>query len=171
MNIPAIMPYPPLFDINKAKQILGKLCYFVEPYALDGVTTVAYLSNGAYRMKIGKFDGSIIDPSRIKKASLESDILAVIMPKILGIIKHARIIQAQFYFSKTTLVDVRISLNKFVGPGMLRDLFEKAIGTQKVIKISLASESEMKGVSAVLKPSAFKTMVVGDDIFPLYCKI
>ena len=64
-----------------------------------------------------------------------------------------------------------LSLHKIRRPGMLRDLFEKAIGTQKVIKISLASESEMKGVSAVLKPSAFKIMVVGDDIFPLYCKI
>jgi hypothetical protein len=98
-----------------------------------------------------------------------ADILAIAVPKLALIMRYARIQQAEFYFSGELLVDVRLTADKFAGPGMVKDLFGKVVRTQEVMKIAAANERDMT-VPAILKPSVFKTMVVGEDVIPLYCR-
>lgn len=172
---PTILPYVPLLELKDVKPILGRLCYFIEPYKLEGVAVVIYLSKGLFHVKASKWSGMTVsadlDVTKIKKGTLEADILARWIPHIIKIMKYAKIIQAEYYFSGMMLVDVRLSVDKFIGPGMLRDLFAKTISTQKILKVAAATEEEMKGITAILKPSVYKTIVAGDDMVPLYCKI
>lgn len=81
--------------------------------------------------------------------------------KLLNIMVAAGITNAQFYFSKCgKLVDmIDISNNKFVGPGMLRDIFGKIFEIQECIKICVFNDDELCNISGcILKPSKFKTI-------------
>ena len=79
-----------------------------------------------------------------------------------------KIEQAQFYFAiedELTLVDMQLSLNKFAGPGMIKDIFGKIMKTQEIIKTEIidnrAIEFINKGTGSyegnlVIKPSRFR---------------
>ena len=174
--IPEILPYPQLLPAEKAKLLEGKLCYFIEPYPLEGIAAVVFLSKGLFHIKASRWSGTTIsaalDLTKIKKGTPEAEIFAKFMPKIIGIMKYTKIIQAEFYFSQgKTLVDIRLSANKFMGPGMLRDIFGKVLETQKVIKTAPVSDEELKGATAILKPSAYKTIMADEGPVPFYCKL
>jgi len=170
-TIPALLSYPRIKNINNIKSIRDHVCYFIKPYSFDGIAVVIFKSGDGYSIKLGKFDGSEIKPNKINKGSIESEIMTKHVPRIIAIMKHARFDQAEYYFSDGKLVDVRMSLNKFMSPGMLKDMFARVIPTQDVIKIAQASEEEIKNQKAILKPSTFKTIIEGDDILPVYCTL
>ena len=78
------------------------------------------------------------------------------------------------------LVDLRSSLNKFYGPGMIKDLFSKVYPTQEVVKIIALDENVLEAIkrgegsykgNLILKCSKFKTVVRGNDLLPLYARI
>jgi hypothetical protein len=169
--IPTLLPYlKKFFGPAEMKLLAGKACYYIEPYPLEGTSVIIYLASGAFNIRIGKFDGSILNVKTLKD-QFDRDLLAKHVPKLIKLMKFSKIFQAQYFFSERRLVDVQVSLNKFIGPGMLKDLFGKILETQKIIKIAPATEEDMKGVTAVIKPSSFKTMMVEDGPVPLYCKI
>jgi len=90
---------------------------------------------------------------------------------VLGaLMEKARIPQAQFYFSGDKLVDIRTHLNKFVGPGMLRDLCGKVLPTQDIVDIQPLSKDVLAGINrcVILKHSSFKVIVRGNQMIPMY---
>lgn len=84
----------------------------------------------------------------------------------------AKIAQAQFYFSGYTLVDIRTSVNQFVGPGMIKDLCENIMQTQEVISIGSLNEEFLAGLREynyiILKHSSFKIIIRENEAIPLY---
>ena len=165
---PAILPYPQIKKFAEVPSIKGLMCHFIKPYVMSGVSVVIYESGK--KLKIGDFNGTTTKLSAIGKGSPAYGLLAGSIPKIARIMGHARIIQAEYYFSDGKLVDVQLSINKFLSPGMIKDLFGKVIDIQETIKIAQANDKEIKGINAILKPLTFKT-TSGSDMTPLYCMI
>src|SRR5262249_45335843 len=62
------------------------------------------------------------------------------LPLFLKVMQLIRLEQAQFFLAldevgALTLVDIQVALDKFVGPGLLRDVFGKVYRTQEVLKV------------------------------------
>ena len=137
---------------------------------MEGIAIVIFTTAGKFFVKAGTFGGKLLDVAKLKKGSTESIIFATIVPKIIPIMRYVRIPQAEYYFSDGKLVDVRLSESKFIGPGMLKDIFNKMVPTQEILKIAQVTDTEIVGASAILKPSTYKVMEVEDKVAPLYCK-
>jgi hypothetical protein len=89
------------------------------------------------------------------------------------LLKAANIPNSLLYFSrigdKMHVVDAMISANKFVGPGMLRDLFGKIMPTQSVVSIDVMNDDNIKKYAGkFIKPSAFKYYLEDNNPRPLY---
>lgn len=83
----------------------------------------------------------------------------------------ARIPDALFYFSSSgcKLVDVMISANKFLGPGMLNDLFGNVVPIQDVIThVVLDDDNIKKYNNKFIKPSRFRYLTENGIIRPQY---
>jgi hypothetical protein len=166
------LPYPAIQHFNDVPAIKDVLCYFIKPYAMSGLSVVVVRGQDGFSIRISDFQGKIINPDIQPRSNAITTILTRYIPPITAVMKHARIVQAQYYFGGgDCLIDMRVSANKFVGPGMLRDLFGKLMPTQETIKIARASHAETANLKAILKPSAYKTIVRGNDVGPMYCSI
>lgn len=129
-------------------------------------------------MRIGDWDGKVINPMESEAAT---SFVKKYSPHFISLMSSAKIPQAVFYLSVNgpdiRLVDIRMSLNKFSGPGMVRDLFAKIVDTQEVIKVdnltpeALTAIKENSGSYAgdlIIKPSAFKTIERPKVMYPMY---
>jgi hypothetical protein len=155
--IPTPLPYPIFSTITELHD--KALVYVVKKYEMSGISIIASRVSEGFMIRVADWVGNLIDPT-------PSDDIN----KILLIIKHARIAQSQWYFSGGKLVDIRKSIDSFVGPGMLRDLCGKVFDTQEVIEIgefgSIKTKSELKG--SIIKPARFRTIAKDDELIPLY---
>jgi hypothetical protein len=92
--------------------------------------------------------------------------------KLANLMKSAKIREACYYFSdfnKPVLVDVMISANKFLGPGMVRDIYAKIIPTQEIIEVvMLSTDNFSKFNGKFIKPSRFKYVMEDKEFRPLY---
>ena len=92
--------------------------------------------------------------------------------------------QAIYYCALDTgipvLVDIRMSLNKFLGPGMIRDVFGKTFDTQQILKIDVMSEQLLEQIGngsgsfssgTIIKPSRARFIEIDGKPVPLYIGI
>jgi predicted AlkP superfamily phosphohydrolase/phosphomutase len=136
------------------------------------------------------FNGNRVDPvnSRGPQARMGKEFLEKHNQKFLSLMAAAKIPQGLFYIvkqkRKLRLVDMRTSLNKMAGPGMIRDLFSKVIDTQEVIKVVTLTPDIITAIKngkgsytgdLILKTSAFKTITRGTKpnqrMYPVYAKV
>ncbi len=75
------------------------------------------------------------------------------------------------------LVDIRLSLDKFSGPGMVRDLFSKVIPTQEVMKVEILDDQSLEAIKngvgnysgdLIIKASTFSTIIRDQELIPSY---
>ena len=72
---------------------------------------------------------------------------------------------------------MRISANKFAGPGYINDFFGKQMDTQDIIQpgVILTEENLLslreKEKEFILKPSRFKFTMEGDEVLPMYGRV
>ena len=104
------------------------------------------------------------------------------MPKLANILSTININQAQFFFSNKDgymLVDMQVSVNKLVGPGMIRDLFSKIVPTQEVIKVEPIDDRAIAALldgngsyagNVIIKPSKFRLIEQNGIYSPLYLR-
>ena len=129
-------------------------------------------------IRIGDWDAKVINPMQSEAATT---FVKKFSPHFISLMSSANIPQAVYYISvdgaDMRLVDIRTSLNKFAGPGMVRDLFAKIIDTQEVIKIDNLTPEAMTAIKnnegsyvgdLIIKPSAFKTMDRNRTMYPMY---
>lgn len=166
-NIPSIVPYPAIMPLDDVPEIKGRMVYVIKWYENTGVSLLIYFNNGKAGVRIGDFDGNIIEqPSAASSMQY--------CQKLMEIMAVSRIKQAQFYFSNdTTLVDIRTSIDKMASPGMLKDLCSKIMPTQQIIKLAKADDELFKSIESehvILKPSSFKIIIRSDAIVPLYAE-
>ena len=179
---PTLLPLPRPIPVDEFPGIAGMFCYIIKHYGYTGVSLLISRSNGDICIRIGDWNGNVIDIN--KATSNEIECLTVRAPIALRVMQHIGLQQAIFYFADTldglVLSDVRLSLNKFAGPGMLNDIFGKVFKTQDVLSIEKLSEPIVGSLMAgtgdydcdiILKPSRFRCASVGDDPVPLYVEI
>lgn len=166
-KLPSILPYPSISPISEQPTVVNQFCYVIEAYE-PGLAIVVKLDQGHVGVAIGDWLGNSIGPG--DKAT---DVMptAHALANIMGAIG---IDQAQFFIAGDgTLVDVQVSLNRFIGPGMLRDIFAKVVDTQHVDEVTVLSQDKLNALKAtgkhfVFKPSKFKT---DSESRPLYARI
>jgi hypothetical protein len=184
-TLPAILAYPEIQKFDLLPEIIDQFVYVIKSYPNKGLTILIYRKDEYVYFKFGDFAGKIANPTNNKHIKLFMEKYSA---KFVGLMTTARIPQAIYYVvienDAMRLVDVRVSLNKFAGPGMLRDLYGKIIDTQEVLKtIQLNSETIeaiKKGTGTykgglILKTSVFKTVTRGNTpklmMYPMYAKV
>jgi hypothetical protein len=166
-DIPTIVPYPDILDVEEVPELKDRLVYMIEGYELNGISVVMFYKDGKIGVRCGDFQGNLENPAHV----LDSNI-AKHLPNLTNLLVKARIPQAQFYFSNDVLVDIRTSLNNMVSPGMLKDLCSNIVPTQNIIDLKPfdddLKEELHKYDYVILKHSSFKVIVREDVGLPLY---
>lgn len=187
-KLPEILAYPKILKLHEVPEINGQFVYVIRKYPENGLAIVIYrdLNKGEVYLSIGDFDGNPINLTNedhpLQWAAV--DFATNDSSKFVAMMKTAKIIQMILYVSvdgdQLRLVDLRSSLDKFYGPGMVRDLFGKIYPTQEEIKTTTLDENTLKAIKngegsykgdLILKCSKFKTITRNKDMLPLYAKI
>lgn len=179
-NLPTLLSYPTILDITNCPEIHGQFVYGIRAYSEYGIAILIYRHDEKVVIKIGDFNGNVIQQGH-EYYSKTNYFMEKYANKFVALMSHIGLKQAIFYLSDgDRLVDVRLSLNKFVGPGMIKDVFEKLIETQEIIKIFKFDDivnkkaEKHEGIFSkpiFLKTSYFKTLQREKNLYPLYAKI
>lgn len=168
-QLPDFVDYPELFNVKEYSSLFNNLyAYIINPYTVDS----------GYSLYIGFRDDNIF----IRLADLNSNKLSLsdgsntkilkYVDKLYNVMKVARIREACYYFSNVNnpiLVDVMISANKFMGPGMIKDVFSKIMPTQEIVELSMVSVDNFSNFTGkIIKPSRFKYVIEDGRFRPLY---
>lgn len=172
-SIPKVLPYPQLLSLDVAPSIKDTFCYVIKHYGVDGLSVLIYRrpDDDQTVVLFGDWYGNNIDiqtkkPDKLTNAA--NDFVSKDVQTFINLMHSIGILQAQFFLSlddEPTLVDMQLSLNKFAGPGMIRDLFGKIYRTQEVRKTEIIDDRAMQAIEAgtgsydgdiILKPSSFK---------------
>lgn len=185
VKVPTLLSYPEVLKFGDIPELKNEFVYVIEAYPLNGLSVVAHRVQTDEGMQInwrlGDWDGNEINPiGKSPNAHWANKFLGEYSPKILQIMQLIQLYHAQFYFSivdnDLCLVDIRLSLNKFTGPGMVKDIFGKAISVQKeVCKPMLLTpdewqkmKDEKRSKPVIIKPSVFKTIMRNKALMPMY---
>lgn len=187
-KVPESLAYPNVLDLNKVPEIKGQFVYVIKGYPEDGlaITIARDIQNGEVFLSINDFDGKPIDLTDenhpYQWAAL--DFAQQDSSKFVSIMRSANIQKVILYVAvdgnELKLVDLRASLNKFYGPGMIRDLFGKIYPTQEVVKTIALDDQVLDAIKRgegsyegdlILKCSKFKTIVRGKEMLPLYARV
>ena len=172
-DVPDIVDYPDILSTSEYSSIFNNVYgYVIEPYALEGYSVYCGLKDGNFIIRAADFKSKDIDlssmPDGLKKILINGDKFGMMM-------KISKIQEFLLYFSGKNdpiLVDIMLSANKFVGPGLLRDLFGKVVNTQKIIEITTFNDEMVnKNKGKYFKPSSFKFINKDNIIMPVYGKI
>lgn len=179
---PTLLPYPKLINITEYDGIDEMFCYIVKHYGYNGVTCLIHRENGDVAIKIGDWTGRPWEPNA--DLTVAAKFLEEYVAKLVTLMQAINLPMAQYYVvvheGRFVLVDVQLSLNKFAGPGMLRDVFQSTIETQEIIAIEMITPELKQSIrdgkdryagDLVLKPSRFRPVVVNGEPVPLYIEV
>lgn len=184
-NVPQVLKYPRFIDNTKLDHVKNLLCYIIADYGTEGISLLLTRKPDKDELIVlcGDWNGNNIDiQSDDKRIAVINELLAQELPKLANILKMIKVDQAQFFFSIKDgykLVDMQVSANKLVGPGMIRDLFAKIIPTQEVIKVEPIDDRAYEAIIAgtgsysgnlVIKPSKFRMIEQNGLYSPLYLR-
>ena len=153
-EVPSLLPYPKIYTLAECPEIVGQFCYIIKPYS-PGITVIIKLDGEQSGTAFGDWNGTPLnDTSRINEFLSKYNI------PIMRLFRHINISQAGLFIAEDSrLVDMQLSLNKFVGPGMLRDLFSKIMPIQDIIEIATIDKAKISSLNdVILKPSRFRLM-------------
>jgi hypothetical protein len=185
INIPSSLPYPMVLPFSEVPELKNRFCYIIKAYPLTGISLTILRDNGMVMIRFADFLGNELDiENPIYKSASYMAMLMQNVNRIITTMKYIGIPKAMFYFSidkdNPRLIDMRLGINKFCGPGYLNDFFGKqGVLTQEVVgspmvldennvKLLLSGSGEYVDRNFILKSSAFKTIIRGDNIVPLY---
>lgn len=161
-KLPKVLPYPKFFGIEHLDNVKNVLCYVIEDYGIKGMSILITRNPKEDKsiLLLGDWDGNVVDP-KVMPESYNS-LVSTHMQNIITTMRLINIEQAQYFFDdKSRLVDVQVGINKFLGPGMLRDIFGRMFDTQeisciKVIDDDYISALKSTGQHKIIKPSRFR---------------
>lgn len=160
----------------------------MQHYGDDGLTLLIYKDKKSSQIIVqcGDWDGNNIDlTDGSNKADLAKSLLNKNLENLLGIMRYAKIDQAQIYFAirndQFVIVDIQTAINKFSGPGMIRDIFSKIGMTPQILKIEPLDERAINAIrdgtgsytgDLIIKPSRFRVYEDGSNNYrPLYLEV
>jgi len=188
IELPDFLPYPDVLPLSKLPEINGKLVYIIDQYE-DCIAVNVLIQEENICIRFGNWDGDPIDIQQGSNLSKEAhQFIGQYLDQTVRLFRTIGLNQALLYIGmlngEMQLVDVRLSLDKFSGPGMIRDLFSKVIPTQNVRKIVNADDEALEAMNAgkgsysgdiIIKSSAFETVErqtpKGKSLYPLYASI
>lgn len=190
-QLPKILPYTKLLALNETPNIKGVFCYVIKHYGSEGLSTLIYRqpNEDGVTILFGDWLGNSIDiqtnnPTRLTDAA--NNFVSQHVVKFVNLMHSVNILQTQLFFGidddGLILVDMQLSLNKFAGPGMVRDLFGNLHRTQEVVKMEIIDDRALEAIERgtgsyngdlILKPSSFKMHhnPKADTYQPLYVEV
>lgn len=179
----SILPYPKIYPLDKnSGSLMGgsttlskKLVYAIEPYNEDGLSVLIFAEGDKIGCKFGTWNGEEINI--MKKHSLSKyidDLYKNNLERLMGLLKLIGVEMMQLYFSiskEIKLVDVRTYINKFLSPGMIRDVFSKFVNVQNIVETGMFEDIIGKHKNIVIKPSKPFMYEKDDDLIPAYFKL
>ena len=167
--IPDFIDYPELFNVSEYSSLFNNLySYVIDPYPID----VGYSLYIGFRDEYMFMRLADLKSNKLELNNDNNKFVLKYSDKLFNIMKVSGIREACYYFSGVNnpiLVDVMISANKFIGPGMLRDVYSKVIPTQKISEIAMLSVDNFNNFSGkIVKPSRFKYVIEEKYFRPLY---
>ena len=193
-NLPKILKYPkllPFFSNNSVSpgdSVKNVLCYVCRHYGHTGYTLLIYRDSKTKQIVVmsGDWKGNIIDLT--ESTSSADDIKRLLdkhLESLVNLMRYIKIEQAQIYFAVNgedfMLIDIQTAINKFVGPGMVRDLFSNVCTTPEVIKIEPIDDRVIEAIregsgnyhgDLVIKPSRFRVYENStNDYTPLFLEV
>ena len=169
-EIPDPLPYPKIWPLAERPELKEQFCYIIKPYK-PGHSFIVKIEEDGYGGVVSDWAGNKLSPD--KDGTYSSEVLNEYFHKIVNVMKYIKVEMAQYYFSEShELVDVRTHADKFVGPGMVRDIFANVCPIQEHISVDQLTDEKIAELdSAILKPSRFKTTVVDGIVIPLYAYV
>ena len=153
------------------------LCYHIEDYGHDGISVLVDKKGDKFLVTFADWYGLKIElsDSKSRLKDLAANFLDKHIAQLLNVMKMIRLSTALYYFaldsdSEFVLVDVMLNPNKLCGPGMVRDVFGKLFKTQAVKLIDKYNQELVDGKNIIVKPSMFRTVLVGELELPLYMR-
>ena len=185
IEIPTSLPYPKLCAFDDIKELNKVYCYVIKKYPLSGIGLTVIRQEGNICIRVSDFAGNLLDVSSQNHIynSCINEVMIKYTPRIVLTMKLSGIPKAMFYFAnieKPILVDMRLSINKFCGPGFLQDIFGKQgipiqeqIGSpvvldEEIIEKLCEGHGDYSHGKFIIKPSAFKSIMRGDQLLPMY---
>jgi hypothetical protein len=175
-----------LFE-SEGQLIKNLLCYVIEHYDYDGISLLVYRipNNNDIYVVCGDWNGNAVDlTAQTEQSSLANLLIEQKLVDILSIMRYAKIDQAQYFFNyvenKFVLVDMQVALNKFAGPGMLRDVFGRTFDIPKIKHIGVIDDVTFDAVThgsgtysgdVIIKPSKFRLHETESGYVPLYVEL
>lgn len=187
-NLPSILSYPKILSLDDLRsEIANQFVYVIRAYVEQGLAVVIKRESDQVFLVIGDWDGNPIPLAEGSHPLREMAISFVQResPKFVEMMRILGIPQAMFYISAISdtdwkLVDLRVSLNNFHGPGMIRDIFSKVFPTQEVLKTVVLNPDVLDAIQRnegtysgelILKCSKFKTVQRNTELLPLYARV
>jgi len=169
-TIPDFVDYPELYNVSdNLKLFKGVFVYVIEPYPVKGYSLYIGFREDYSFFRIADFKSKEIGKDDLDQQSQTVLAWSALLKEVM---KSARVTDALFYFSAgkdLRLVDVMMSANKFLGPGMLKDLFASVVPTQEVIThVVLDDEEISKYKGKIVKPSRFRYLTEEGLVRPQY---
>lgn len=190
-QLPKILPYTKLLSLQEAPSIKGVFCYIIKHYGTEGLSVLLYRqpNNDGVTILFGDWFGNSIDiqtdnPNALTDAA--NQFVSQNVVKFINLMHSINILQTQLFFGidkdGLSLIDMQLSLNKFAGPGMIRDLFGNIHRTQEVVKMEIIDDRVLEAIERgtgsyggdlILKPSSFKMYhdPKADTYSPLYVEV
>lgn len=180
-NQPKILSHSDVLGIDNVPEILGKFCYVLESYPNTGFSLLLYRDSGNINFKFGTFDGTEIDVLNNTKYRNYIDKVFKKVGEYIRLLKLVNVSQLQLYFTiknnKLFVIDARTHFNKFLGPGMVKDIiakcgvpFVKVLSTEQIDQ-DIIDRLKSTGEQYVIRPS-YPKMIVRDGILePLQARI
>lgn len=185
-KLPGLLKYPPMLGID-TQEIFNIYSYLLEPYPLEGISLVIYRvpKDDKLYIIVGDWNQKQIDlKSKDPKAPLALQVVnqfGTLLAQTMALIK---LDQAQFFISTNgkslpLLCDIQTSINKYLGPGMIRDLFGKVLPVPTVRKLEVVDRRVMDAIKAktgsysdhlFIKPSVFRMVGRNGTMTPLYVR-
>ncbi len=180
----SVLPYMGILDLDEAKEIEGQYVYICKGYAENGIAVLISREDGNVSVRIADWDGNILKST---ENQLAVNFINHYLTPFARFMKYSAVPKAMYYLAedelannKLRLVDVRLSLNNVIGPGMLRDVFKEMVDIQETIEITTLDEETLKSIKnkkdkfsgdLVIKCSAFKTVTRNKKMLPLYARV
>jgi len=189
-TLPKVLPYTILEPLAVDGPLKNIFCYIIKYYGEEGLSVLIYRQKSKDQVVtiFGDWHGNSIDitqgessDTKLCSSFIQSDLV-----NVLDMMRVINIDQAQYFFGVDqhglVLCDVQISINKMVGPGMVKDVFGKILRTQDVIKTEILDDRAMEAIikgngsyegDLIIKPSRFRLNHKMEDqsYQPLYAKV
>lgn len=188
-KLPAVLPYHKYIKFTDAPDIKNKFCYIIKHYGCDGLSVLVYRQpkDDQFAVVCGDWHGNSIELNKNSRlAVIANNYIKDDLLKFVKLMNLIRLTQAQFFFAidemdSLRLVDIQLAINKFSGPGMVKELFGKLVSTQEIIKVEIIDDRVYEHLQTgtgsyagdlIIKPSAYKCRHTDKgELIPFYVEL